>query len=155
MKIAIIVHSHTGNTYSVAENLRKRLIQAGHSVNIEKVIAIKDDQTEVAKVQLQTNPDLSTYDGIIFGATVRGFSLSVVMTAYLSQVLSLKGKKIICYVTQFFPYAWMGGKRAIAQMSEICESKGAHISGMGIINWSHKQRKNRIDALTEDVNRIF
>ncbi len=31
MKIGIIVHSHTGNTLSVAQKIKERLVSGGHS----------------------------------------------------------------------------------------------------------------------------
>ncbi|MDF2592532.1 MAG: hypothetical protein K0S75_1998, partial [Clostridia bacterium] len=37
MKIGIIVYSHTGNTFSVAQRLEEKLTAEGHSVKIEKV----------------------------------------------------------------------------------------------------------------------
>lgn len=38
MKIGIILHSQTGNTLSVANKLKEKLISLGHTVNLEQVI---------------------------------------------------------------------------------------------------------------------
>ncbi|HYE10405.1 MAG TPA: flavodoxin [Patescibacteria group bacterium] len=155
MKIGIIVYSHTGNTFSVAEKLEEWLVKAGHSVKIEKVTADNEDQMEVDRVQLRGIPDISLYDALIFGSPVRGFSLCAVMTAYLSQIGTLKGKKVFCYLTQFFPSPVMGGNRAMEQMKKICESKGGKVSEYGIVNWSNLRRGKMIRDITEKIGGLL
>lgn len=155
MKIGIIVHSHTGNTYSVAEKLKDRLSAAGHSVTLEKVTALNDDQMNPNKIQLKGIPDINTYDALIFGAPVRGFSLSAVMKAYLTNAESLKNKKTACFVTEGFPFPWMGGNRAIAQMKDICSSKGCEVCGTGVINWSNKKRNSMIAETVDRFSCLF
>jgi flavodoxin len=156
MNIGIIVYSITGHTLSVAQKLNEKLLTNGHSVSLERVIAINDEQTDIGKIQFSNAPSVEKYDALIFGAPVRGLSLSAVMAAYLSKFTSLKGKKIICYVTQYFPYPWMGGNRSIKQMKKICESKGAKIFDTGIVNWSNSKREKKItdlvDKLSKDLN---
>jgi flavodoxin len=155
MKIGIIVYSHTGNTYSVAQRLMEELKVVGHSVTIERVTAVGDEQTEVGKIKLKKIPDMGAYDALIFGSPVRGASLSQVMTAYLSQITSLQGKKVACFVTQFFPYKWMGGNRAIEQMKKISESKGAEVLGTGIVNWLSISRNKKIVDIVKKLCRVF
>lgn len=155
MKIGIIVHSHTGNTYSVAQRLKEELLAAGHALSLEKVIAVNDEQPDVSKIQLKETPDASEYDALIFGAPVRGFSLSPVMKSYLSQIVSLKGKKIVCYVTEYFPYPWMGGNRAVDQMKKLCETKGTEVFETRVINWSNRQREKKITNMVEELNKLF
>lgn len=155
MKIGIIIHSETGNTFSVAQKLKVGLISSGHSVSIDKVIAANDRQQDIQKINLLTIPDVSGYDAIIFGAPVRGFSLSPILAAYLSQLETLQGKKVECFVTEFFPFPWMGGNRAIRQMKNICESKAGKVIGTGIINWSSKHRQEQIDHILERQSSLF
>ncbi len=155
MKIGIIVHSHTGNTYSVAEKLKEKLLIEGHSVNLEKVAAINEDQTEAGKIQLKSAPDAGAYDALIFGAPVRGFSLSPVMTAYLAQLESLSNKKAACFLTQFFPNPSMGGNRAMEQMKELCSSKGVRVCETGIVNWSSLHRRKKIEDVVEGFSKII
>lgn len=154
MKIGIIIHSHTGNTLSVAQKLKEVLLAAGQSATLEQVTALNDEQTDVNKIQLTKIPDAGAYDMLIFGAPVRGASLSPVMSAYLSQGPSLQGKKVSCFVTEFFPYSWMGGNRAIRQMKKICEAKGAKVYETGIVNWSGMQRKRKITDTVEKLSRV-
>jgi flavodoxin len=155
MKIGIIVHSHTGNTYSVAQRLQQRLMKSGHSVTIERVDAENDDMTEASQIKLRSAPDISSYDAVIFGAPVRGGSPSPAMTAYLTRVSTLKDKKVMCFLTEYFPFKWMGGNQALVKTIMLCESKAAHISGTGIINWSGRHRGDRIDAMVEEINSLL
>ncbi|MFZ5986519.1 MAG: flavodoxin family protein [Bacillota bacterium] len=154
MKVGIIVHSHTGNTLAVAQRLKEKLLAKGHSVNLEQVMAVNEDPSAAGNIQLKTVPDISDYDGLIFGAPVRAFSLSPVMKAYLSQLPSLKGKKVGCFVTQYFPYGWMGGTRSVKQMKKFCEAKDENVFAAGIVNWSHKEREKRITDVLERLTRL-
>lgn len=104
---------------------------------------------------METQPDACAYDALVFGAPVRGASISPVMAACLGKLGSLQGKKVVCLVTEMFPYPWMGGNRAIRQMKEICESKGAIICGTGIVNWMGKQREKRISDVVKKLNSLF
>jgi flavodoxin len=153
MKIGIIVYSRTGNTLSVAEKLKGELTAAGHSAILEKVKAVNEDPS-AKSIQLKTIPDTSAYDVLIFGAPVQAFSLSAIMKAYLSQLSSLKGKKVCCFVTQHFPYSWMGGNHSIKQMRKICQDKEGKIFETGIVNWSHKERESRITQVIEKLSRL-
>lgn len=155
MKIGIIVHSQTGNTYSVAQKLKEKLLTAGHTVNIERVIPIDDKKEEIEKIQLKTIPDISTYDALIFGAPVHGASVSPVLAAYLAKIASLQDIKVACFVTEFFPFSWMGGSRAIGQIKEICESKGTSICGTGIVNWMGTSREKKIANMVEKISGLF
>lgn len=147
MKVGIIVHSHTGNTLFVAQKLTDRLRAAGHTVSLERVSAINENPSAAAKVQLQSAPDITEYEAVIFGAPVRGFALSPVMKAYLSQLPVLGGKKAGGFVTQFFPYPWLGGNRAIEQMKGACQAKGFPLSTTGIVSWSSRRREMMISEV--------
>jgi flavodoxin len=155
MKIGIIVHSKTGNTLSVAERLKKELEGAGHSVKIDRIETESDgSDPKNPVVKLTDPPDASKYDVILFGSPVWAFSLSTVMKAYLSQLQSIKGKKVGCFVTQQLPFKWMGGNRAIKQMSEASKAKGGSVSETGIVNWSSKKRESMLLELTGKMKRL-
>ena len=158
MKIGIIVHSQTGNTYSVAEKLKEKLLEAGHSVNIERIKPVggeKTNEKDVSRIRIEKLPDVNSYDALVFGAPVQGASVSPVLAAYLTQVASLQNKKVACLVTEFFPYPWMGGTRAINQMKKVCESKGASVCGTGIVNWSSIGREKKITDVVEQLSSLF
>lgn len=154
MKVGIIVYSKTGNTYSVAEKLKEALENAGHSANIERIEVIDEKQTDINKIQIQSNPNLEKYDAIVFGAPVNAFSLCPAMNAYMSQIHLLGDKKIACFVTKGLPFASTGGNQAIGQMKKICESKGGNISGSRIIVWN-KDREKQITKMSEELSNLF
>lgn len=147
MKIGIIIHSHSGNTLAVGERIRDTLIAAGHTAEIKRVAAENENPSAPGPVVLKENPDAAPYDALIFGAPVRAFSLSPVMQTYLKQIKAAQGVQAGLFVTQFFPFPWMGGHRAIRQMKTLCEGADIRVVKTGIVNWSRKDREMRIEQL--------
>lgn len=145
MKVAVIVHSHTGNTLSVGEKIVQTLVSSGNDAVLKRVIAV-DERPEASKnVILKECPAIQDEDLLIFGAPVRGFALSPVMKKYFSSLETLSGKAVECFATEFFPFAWMGGNKAIKTMKDICEEKGATIKETSVVNWSRKDREKKIE----------
>ena len=155
MNIGMIIYSQTGNTYSVATKLEERLAAAGHSVNLERLQIVGEYKPGTEDVQFETLPDAGQYDALVLGAPVQGFSLAPVMNSYLQQIASLQNKQVVCLVTQYFPYPWLGGNRAVRQMKRICESKGATVWGSGIVNWSRKSRDQQIVEVVDRLSNLF
>lgn len=155
MKIGIIVYSQTGNTYSVALKIRDALIRKGHSVDVEKIEAVRDTKQNINNIQITKVPDIEKYDGLIFASFVEAFSLCPVMDKYLKQLKSLSDKKVAIYVTQFFPYPWMGGKHAIKQFKKNLILKDNHTNETGIVNWKNKNRDEIIEKLVEQFSIYF
>ncbi|NLG37119.1 MAG: flavodoxin [Clostridiales bacterium] len=151
MKTGIIIHSSTGNTLSVAERVAAACRAHGSDVRVERVTAM-DESPQARSVTLRDIPDVSDCDVVLLGAPVWGFSLSTVMAQYLSQIPSLSGKKVGCFVTQKLPRPWLGGNRAIAQMKRLCADKGAQVSATGIVNWSNRERESLIADVTERMS---
>lgn len=148
MNAKIIIHSCTENTLSVAERLKETLLKQGLGASIERVTAKDEKQAQqTGTAQLKDIPGTGDGDAFVFAAPVHGFSLSAAMRAYLSQVDSLGGKKACVFVTQHFPFAWMGGNHAANQLKSLCEAKGAKICQTGVINWSSKKREAQIALL--------
>lgn len=152
VKVGVIVYSKTGNTYSVAEKLKDKLAEAGHDAVIERITTVGKPPDDLKSVQFDNRPDVEPYDLLIFASPVHAFSLSIVMNAYMTQLASLKGKKIACYVTKSLPGKWTGGNRAIAKMKQICEEKGGTIIGSEIIVYSSRRMK-AIDLAVENLLR--
>lgn len=152
MKVGIIVYSKTGNTLSVAERLKEKLKKEGCSVNLEQVETVDENPAESKNFKLKNIPDIKKYDILFFGAPVWAFSLSGVMNSYLSEIPSLMGKKVGVFVTQQFPYAWMGGKHSVKKMKTICQEKGAVILDTGVINWSHPKRESQIAEIIDNFS---
>ena len=155
MNIGIIIYSETGNTYSVSQKLKEKIVKAGHSVNIERLKVIGKVHPSTKDVKFESLPDIEPYDALVFGSPVQAFSLSSAMTAYLSQIKSLLDKKVAFLVTQFFPFSWLGGNRTIGQMKKICESKGATICGAAVVNWSKPSREKQIAEMVEKLSKLF
>ena len=155
MKIGIIVHSMTGNTASVAQKLAKRLTSKGHSVTIEHVKVVGPEDPHSLQFQLDSPPDASPYDACCFGAPVRGFSISPVISAYLKQISPLGGKKVACFVTKTLPGAWTGGNHAITLMKRLCESKGGSVEATSIVCWTKKDLAPRISKAVNELSGIF
>jgi flavodoxin len=154
MKIGIIVHSQTGNTYAVSLKIQEKLLAAGHLVNVERLILTGGEHPGANKVQIENPPDTGSYDALVFGAPVHAFSVSKGMEAYLSRIPSLQGKKVACFVTKGLPFHWTGGNQAISKMRKICESQGAIVCGTGIVIWN-QQREKQIADLDGELSRCF
>jgi flavodoxin len=145
LKIGIIVYSQTGNTYLVASKIYESLKKKGYKVDIEKIEALRNQKNNT--FEFKKVPDVKSYDVIIFGSPVEAFSLCPVMKKYLENIKSLKNKKVLCFVTEAFPYPWMGGNRAIKQMKALCNQKGATIYDTGVANWKNKKREELINNI--------
>ena len=155
MNIGIIIYSQTGNTNSVALKLKEKLSEAGHSVGIEQIEISGELGPRATNFQLKTKPDVDKYDALVFGAPVQAFSLSPVMKSYLSQVASLKSKKVSCFVTKHLPFYWTGGNQAMNKMKKICKSKDGTVCGSGMVIWSSKRREKKITDVVEKLSRLF
>lgn len=155
MNVGLIIYSQTGHTLSVAEKLREKLAAAGHAVAPERLAAEGEVRPGVRDVRLKSVPDVEAYDAVVMGSPVHGFALSIAMQAYLRQAPSLAGKRVACFVTQFFPFAWMGGNRALRQMTGACQANGATVCGAGVVNWSRRNREQRITAAVDRLSRCL
>ena len=155
MNIGIIVYSWSGNTLSVAEQLEEKLSAGGHSVTLEQVTVVGERERGARKFRLETLPDVAPYDAVVFGSAVEGQMLSPVLGEYLKRVGSLDGKKVALLVTEFLPYPWMGGNRAIRQMRKLCREKGATIAGSAVVHWARYRRDKTTAAALERLSRLF
>ena len=153
MKVGIIVHSQTGNTFSVAEKLQEKLSAAGHTVNLERLQPVGEVKPGTKHIRFEELPSIGQYEVLVLGGPVQAFSLSAVMQSYLDQLEAVPGKRVALLLTQHFPYAWMGGNRALGQLRTACQSKGAVVSGTGIVHWSKTGRQQQITAVVETLSR--
>lgn len=135
VKIGIVVYSQTENTYLTALKLKEKLLEIGHEVELDRIETVGDTTPRAKKMDLENIPDVSEYQGLIFGSPVHAFNLAPAMRYYLEQIPSLENKKIACFVTKSLPFNWTGGNTAISKMKNICESKGGRVVGTDIIVW--------------------
>jgi flavodoxin len=155
MNVAIPVHSRTGNTRSVAERLKQSLESAGHKVRIIDVRTPGGSGQEPDEMPFDGVTALSGYEGIIFGSPVHAFSLAPDMQAFMGTLPTLQGKTVACFVTQAFPFTWMGGTRAVRQMAKLCRARGATVSGTGVVNWGRTCREKLIRRTVEKITSFF
>lgn len=144
MNIGVVVYSQTGNTRSVAGKLQEVLTAAGHQAALVEVRLVGERKQGTRVFELGSLPSLDGYEALVFGSSVEAFSLSPVMAKYLGSVPTLEKRRVACLVTQAFPYAWLGGNRALRQMRRLCEAKGAVILGGTVVNWMGAGLDDRI-----------
>lgn len=150
MNGVIIVYSHTGNTLMVAKKIQVSLENDEKKVPLEKII-VEPDDPNLETTNITVSPATNSYDWIIFGTPVHGFMPSRAITTYLNSLSSLEGKKVICFVTHHFPFAWMGGRNAVNKVSELCRKKGADVLLTGVIDWKNRNRDQEIEMLVYKV----
>ena len=147
MKVGIIVYSKTGNTMQVAERIRAALVEAGLQAEVQRFSAETENAQSNTPVRLTAQPDPIGYDAVIFGAPVQAFSLDPAMAMYLKQIGALKNVPTLCFVTQHFKKAWLGGNRAMKQLLMQLQEKGVAATAMGVVNWSSDQREAQIEMI--------
>jgi flavodoxin len=153
MRIAIIVHSHTGNTLKVAEKIRDTLAAKGKDAVILRVTA-ENEGKDRKNIVLIEKPETDAFDLILFGAPVWAFSISPIMREYIKQLKSLDEKKVGCFITQGLQRAWMGGSRSLRQLIGLCKSKGAKVEATELISWKCDNLEQRIAAAAEKLTDI-
>ena len=147
MKIGVILYSQTGNTLKVAQALQASLTDTGHETALLRVTVAPTDPKNAAAPVLIDKPDPTGFDMLYFAAPVQAFSLAPAMKAYLAQMPGLGGKRVAYFMTQFFPYRWMGGANALRQFKAALEAKNANLTACGVIQWSRKDRDAQVAQL--------
>lgn len=143
MKIAVLVYSNTGNTISVAEKILSKLVADGHEVDLINI-------SEIRRVNIHN------YEGFVFASPVEDFSLPPEVISFFKHMRSLRNKKVLCFVTQFLPFPWLGGNRAVRQLAEACKKRGAEVLGFSVINWSRfVGRKKQINSCVNSFSGYF
>ena len=155
MKIGIIVYSQTGNSQSVAEKLKDRLTEKGHTAEVEQVVPAGEVSPGTKEVHFKSKPDVEAYEALVFGSPVQAFSLAAAMKAYMMQIGSLKDKKTACFITKQLPGNWTGGKKALKQLRKFCEARGGTIAASGIIIWSSKEKERMINEAVDKLSALF
>lgn len=150
MKIAIVIYSYTGNTFSIGKKIVLFLQNQDYDAQLIRV-NVDDDQPSKTDIQLGEIDSIVPFDKVIFGSPVRAFSLAPAMVKYLRQVESLDGKTVSCFVTKQLPFSWTGGTAALKKMVSLCIEKGGKIDKTGIINWSYKNRDRLIEDLIKEL----
>ncbi len=129
MKIAIILHSQTGNTQKFANSLFDRLCADGHTVNLTKLettVPIKGGSVRQAMdIKFRNLPRVEEADVLLLGGPVWAFGPSPVIVEAIKQLGDLNGKLVLSFVTMGLPLKGMGGKAALAWMERTAGKQGA------------------------------
>ena len=155
MTLGIIYYSQTGNTRSVAERLKVHLESKGQSVDLQEILAEGDIQPGGKEISLKTKPPADPYQGVILASPVQAFSLNPVMKKYLSDLGSLEGKPVACFVTKQLPGAWTGARAALNYLGRAVKSRGGNLLPGGMVVWSSKHREELIDSLIDKISQGF
>ncbi len=140
MKIGLIIHSNTGHTLEVANDLKMKLAH-NHEVTLLHVNSKNEEQSQKGFVELKDSPDINGFDYLVFGAPIHGFALSKTMATYLKQLQNKSHKNAFIFVTHFFPSPGLGGRQGLRQMIKYLTSKDIQIVNASIIPWTFGKRK--------------
>lgn len=155
MNIQILVHSQTGNSLHVANMLKLNLESDQNKVNLTHIKADDERNMDPDQIKISALPDIKAADVLIIGGPVRGFGPSPAIKKALRSFGSLKGKKVILYVTEFFPLDSMGGKQTITAMTKLVEQKGGTVVQSRIIHWYNWGRNLKILKLVHAVKSVL
>lgn len=144
MNIQILVHSMTGNSLQVANMLKLNLESEVNKVGLTHIKADDEKNLDPDAIKITALPDLKNADLIIIGGPVRGFQPSPAMKKTLKSLGSLKGKKVALFVTEFFPFNFMGGNQAIKMMTKSIEQRGGKVELKRIIHWYNWGRNLKV-----------
>ncbi|MBS3972872.1 MAG: flavodoxin family protein [Erysipelotrichia bacterium] len=155
MNIALIIHSQTGNTLTIAQRLKQHLENDNHKVYLLHIKNKDDANTMKTPVDIITYGDLPSteFDVVIYGGWVQAFGLCLGFSEYLQHHEPQKSQKVFTYVTQHFPYAWMGGNRALSQMKSILAKKNMQVYSFQVFNKTNKNLEQQIQTWIEKISR--
>ncbi len=156
MKVAILICSHSGNTLKLGEMVSSLLMEAGHEVNLTTLISeppMDPKKAVSAGNMVITNlPDLSSADIVIVGGPVWAFRPCPLLLKTMMELGSqIKGKKVLCFVTQSFPFAWMGGTSSVNKLRELAGRGGAKVLPGVVLSGASKPK---LDHYTASAARI-
>lgn len=155
MNIQLIVHSQTGNTLFVANALKSAVESINPDITLTHVEANNEREMNLSKVAISSIPDCTEADLIVLGGPVRGASPSPAILKTISSLGSLEGKKCVVFTTEFFPFDWMGGKRAVTMMEKELTARGAQVTRNAIIHWKRRDRIKQIDQFIDDFKKLL
>lgn len=156
MKIGLIIHSVTGNTLKVAQQLKKRLVENGHEAELKEIETVGKVNPGDAGAKFKELPSLEGYDALVFGSHTEAFQLEQAMKNYFNQLDTLSGRKVACISTHQFPFKWLGGNSAVNKMKSLCEAKGADVLGTAVVDWSPEtKRQAKIDEAVRTISELF
>lgn len=159
MKTIIIVHSNTGTTRKFADKIATKLKDAGHSIQVTQLetdVPVTSGSTRSCREFAITNlPDIKEYDVVLLGGPVWGFSASPVIIACINALDDLKGKKVLPFVTQGFPFKFLGGNQSIALMSRYAANKHATVLPGAVVSKLFHDIEGDMDKAADSIAAVL
>jgi flavodoxin len=159
VKIAIIVHSLSGNTLKFANSLFNRLSEDGHVVNLTQLVTTVPIKGGTARQKMDisfTNlPKADDAELVLFGGPVWAFGPSPVIMAAIKQMGNLKGKTALSFITMGFPFKFLGGNAALAWMNRELATLGAKVLPGSICNQMGGKLNAQIEAETDRITKLI
>ena len=150
MNIGIFVNSKTGNTLSVAEKLRERLLALGHTVALERVVASNDGEMDINKIVISNPPSTQGYDLLVFAAPVNGFRLAFAMQAYLR--LAFARRQTAGWFSSRRHSHSPGWAVTVPQRhGKLVNCQRRYISATGVVNWRSPRTRILIAKTIENI----
>ena len=152
MKIVVVVHSKTGNTFEFGNIIAGKLTEKGHKVDVVRLetdVPVDTNPRSKQAFKFTNLPDASKYDAVLAGGPVWGFSASPVIMQAIKE-MKLDGKRFLPFVTQGLPVAALGAKQALAAMNSAAEAAGAQV--LAGKNAHMKNRKAMEEAAAQIAN---
>jgi len=146
MTIGIIVYSYTNNTLTIAKQLEEVLIEKGFNVDLESIKAFNENPNNT-NIVLSNLPNLKRYDTIIFASCVRGFDCAPIFKTYMNTLKTLKEKRCAGFVSQYFPWDFLGGTQSLKRLNELVEKKEGTFFPLKSIHVKSKQKDQQISEL--------
>jgi NAD(P)H dehydrogenase (quinone) len=152
MHIGIFVHSQSGHSSAIGMAITGKLREKGHEVDIQLILPAGRVRPRMKHVELRDDvPDMSSYDAIVFGGPIWGFTASPVVTAFIKEIPKLKGKKTLCYSTSGFPTAISGAKRSLNKLNSLLEEIEATVIEGEAVFWGLWCSKNKMETIAQKI----
>lgn len=159
MKVCIVVHSKTGNTFEYAKVIESKLKEKKHVVELVRLDIDPPDwqgrPKDGKEFSINNLPDCSGYDIVMIGSPVWGASATPVIMKAVAEMKGLSGKKVMPFTTQAFAFSFLGGNRTMGMISKEAQKKGATVlPGKNIPKMFRNVEKLRETNATEMVSRL-
>jgi len=150
MNIGIFVHSQSGHCSALGMAVTQKLRALGHDVDIQLIQPVGRVHPRMKHVELRGDvPDVSGYDILVFGGPIWGFTASPVVSAFIKEIPSLKGKKTLCFTTSGFPGPLSGAKAGHKKLATELEELGATVLEGEALFWGLMAGKSKIDKAAQ------
>ena len=152
MHVGIFIHSQSGHSSDMGMAITRKLREKGHEVDILLMKPAGRVRPRKKHVEFREDvPDMSPYDAVVFGGPIWGFTASPVVSAFIKEIPSLKGKKALCFSTSGAPTAISGAKGGMKKLNGLLEEIEATVIEGEAIFWGLWCSKNKIETIAQRI----